>query len=177
MTNHSNDRKKNEMFLSWNIATSKSLINQIDISGNDYHISMLKNRLEVMKSYIGVDDFASLNTNSIRYKFISNYKDWGKEYYIIEDNKNGEKISLFAYVICCQKQRKFEIYKYEYKKEFWVKISKYSLDDFQYVQEKYRTSFGKGENENDIIVTHFKKGKVITSDYFLINSMKIINLK
>lgn len=171
-----NNQTKNDLFKSWNIETSNSLSNQIKAVENESKISMLKNRLESFKSYIGLQDFDSINVKSIRYKFLKDFKIWGKEYFIIEANESGEKVSLITYIISF-KNKSFRVFKYEYSQHVWKNVKQYSIKKFNYNKEEYSTPYGTGKNENDIIVTHVKDNKAVSSDYFLLTSMKLLKLK
>lgn len=171
-------KQVSEIFIAWNKATVKSLQCQIDLTTDQYQKSLYINRLDALKSYWAVNNVDLINENSIRYKFLNeNLRSWEKDFYIIEANDGGEKISLITYVIFPLKKDSSKILKYKYENKKWSKIEEYTVNsNFKFDKENYITKFGEGKNENDIIVTYIEHDTVVNSDFFLFLTMKNLEL-
>lgn len=166
------------IFKAWNIATSSSIGLSISLANNEQERLLYENRLKAFKSYLQIKKFEDIETNSIRYKLLSQKeKSWGEKFYIIEANESGEQISLISYIINVD-ENSSKVLKYEFKSEKWTKTNEYAISGkFEYNKKDYQTEFGKGANQDDIIVTYIKNDIVIDSDYFLFSSMKYLSLK
>lgn len=177
MKTHNIDIDK--IFQAWNVATSNSIRFEINIVNNERQRSLYENRLEALKSYLEIDDFQTLNNNSIRYKFLKeSLKNWNDAFYIIEANESGEQVSIISYILFPNKNDTSTIFKYEYKNNEWVKIDKYiKKNSFEFDKKKYSTTFGKGKNQNDITVTLIQNNQIVNSDFFLFSTMKLLDLK
>lgn len=164
-----------KIFKEWNLTTSKSISAQRELVSNETQKELYGNRLDALKSYLAIDDFSHFNDKSIRFKFLKNWsKDWGKDFYIIEANDSGEKTSILSYVVT-HFNKSSKVLKFKYFREKWMKVDEYNIStEFNYRRENYLTSFGNGQNENDIVVTHFGSGKILNSDFFLFSTMSLI---
>jgi len=177
MNRHNIDIDK--IFKDWNVATSNSILFGITSTNNEQQKALFENRLKALKSYLEINDFEMLNTNSIRYEFLKeSMKDWKDKFYIIEANKSGEQVSIVSYILLPNENSTSKILKYENKKGAWTKIEEYTANfSFEFEKKKYSTAFGKGENHNDVIVTFIENGHIISSDYFLFSTMKSLELQ
>ena len=172
------DDKIDEIFINWNIATSKSIQSQEDFTNNGYQKSLYKNRLEAFKAYIEVADFNQLNKKSIRCKLLDqNLDQWGDKFYIVEANESGERSRKLSYIIIPTAKNGTKIIQYEYQNAKWVKVKESAVGYiFKYDRERYIAPFGKAKNEDDVVVTYIENSKVICSDFFLIFTMKPLEI-
>lgn len=179
MNTHNKDIDIDKIFKEWNVATSNSIRFEISSTGNERQKSLYENRLVALKSYLEINDFQMLNNNSIRYKFLKeNMKSWNDKFYIIEANESGEQVSIISYILIPNQNKTSKIFKYEYKNGEWIKINGYVKSlPFDYDKIKYSTAFGKGKNQNDVIVTLIEKNHIISSDFFLFSTMKTLELE
>ena len=177
MNTHNKDIDK--IFKEWNVATSNSISFEIGSKSNERQKSLYENRLVALKRYLEINDFQVLNNNSIRYKFLKeSLKSWNDEVYIIEVNKSGEQIAIISYILIPNQNKTSTIFKYEYKNGAWIKINRYVKSlQFDYDKIKFSTAFGKGKNQNDVIVTLIEKNHIISSDFFLFSTMKTLELE
>ncbi|AOC96486.1 hypothetical protein BB050_03397 [Flavobacterium anhuiense] len=174
-----NNRNKNIdiFFRDWNIAISNSIVLQQESVSDEHQKFLYKNRLEAFKAQIRVTNDNQLNKNEIRYKFIKQYfTEFGQNtFYIIEANESGERRNIISYVVFPDSISKIIKYKYENAK--WEKIKEKEIGKkFEFDKNKYVTKFGEGKNENDVIVTHVENKRIISSDYFLLLTMKEIDI-
>lgn len=163
-----------KIFKAWNVQTSNSINFQITSAVDKQQKLLYENRLEAFKSYLEISNFNVINTESIRYKFLQEcIKDWSDKFYIIEANVSGEQVSIVSYILKPNKNNTSKIYKYEYKNGDWMKISEYLMDrSFELDRKKYSTIFGKGTNQDDVIVTSIENNNIISSDFYLFSTMK-----
>lgn len=166
-----------KIFINWNIATANSIQQQEKSINDEYQKSLYKNRLEAFKAYIGVDDLNQFNKTSIRYKLINKYfNDWGDKFYIVEANESGEKVNKISYIILPSGITS-KILKYTYGNGKWEKASEFmASSSFKFDRASYNAKFGEGKNENDITVTYIENGAIMTSDFFLLLTMKQIDI-
>lgn len=168
--------KIENIFKSWNIATSNSLKKHISATQDKQQKIYYENRLQTLKSYLKIANYNDINSNSIRYQLLQmKDQNWGKSFYIIEANESGEKVSIISYIVVTEKDNT-KIFKYEFSSSMWKKVGEY-ISNFKYKKGLYSTEFGKGQNQNDIIVTYVKYNKVISSDFFLFSTMKTLDLE
>lgn len=167
-----------EIFKTWNIATSKSIHLGINSTNNENQISLYKNRLEALKNYLAISDFQTINNNSIRYKFIKEtIRNWNHNFYIVEANESGEQISIISYILFPNQNGTTKVFRYEYKKGDWVKTEENTMNySFKFDRKTYSTTFGNGKNQNDVIITHIENNQIIGSDFFLFSTMKNLQL-
>ena len=50
-------------------------------------------------------------------------------------------------------------------------------NSFEFDRKKYSTTFGKGQNQNDVIITYVEHSIVVSSDFFLAFTMKALELR
>lgn len=174
-----NNLEIDKIFKAWNIATSNSILLEVNSTRNEKQRLLYENRLSALKSYLEIENFKKVNNNSIRYKFLKkSIKNWNDKFYIIEANQSGEQVSIITYILIPNKNNTYKIIKYEYKNNEWIKIDEYLENiPFKYNRIKYSTTFGKGNNQNDVIITFIKNKRVISSDFFLFSTMKTLELK
>lgn len=164
------------IFKSWNEATLNSLKIHISSTQNEQVKIYYENRYQILKSYLKIKNYNEINSNSIRYKLLQlKDQNWGKSFYIIESNESGEKVSVISYIVV-QENSNTKIYKYEFLSSKWRKIDEY-ISNFIYEKDLCSVEFGKGQNQNDIIVTYIKNNKVISSDFFLFSTITALDFK
>jgi|GEM_PF-5838089 len=95
---NNNENVTDRIFISWNIATSKSIsLQEKSTSSNENQKLLYKNKLDAFKAQMDVTNFNHLNKKSIRYKFLNQYlKEWDDKFYIVESNKSGEKNTIIS---------------------------------------------------------------------------------
>ncbi|MBP4139795.1 hypothetical protein EV143_11725 [Flavobacterium chryseum] len=175
---NNSENKTDKIFINWNIATANSMQLQEKSINDEYQKSLYKNRLEAFKSYIDVGDLNQLNKNSIRYKLLNQYlNDWDDKFYIVEANESGEIATKISYIILQNGTGTSKVLKYIYRNGKWEKAKEYAVSSsFKFDRESYNTKFGEGKNENDITVTYAENSTIISSDFFLLLSMKQIEI-
>lgn len=175
---NNSENKTDEIFINWNINTANSILLQEKSVNDEYQKSLYKNRLEAFKSYIGISDFKQLNRNSMRYKLVREYlNDWNNKFYIVEANESGEKVNIISYIILASDRSTTKILKYKYGSERWDKVEEYIVSsNFKFDRDSYITKFGAGKNDNDVTVTYIENKNIISSDFFLISTMKQIEI-
>jgi len=167
------------LFIAWNIASSNSIRSLITSTDNEREKALYKNRYEAFKNYLEINDFKTVNNNSLRYKLLKeSMKTWNDKFYIIEANELGEQVSIISYILFPYENNTSKIFKYEYKNDGWIKTDEYTKSvPFEYNKIKDTIDFGKGKNRNDVIVTLINKKKIISSDFFLFSTMKALEFK
>lgn len=167
-----------KIFKAWNVETSNSINFGITSTIDKQQKLLYENRLEALKSYLEISSFNVVNTKSIRYKFLKeSMKDWSDKFYIIEANVSGEQVSIVSYILKPNKNDTSKIYKYECKNGEWIKIGEYLMNrSFELDRKKYSVAFGKGTNQDDVIVTSIENNNITNSDFYLFSTMKTLEL-
>jgi hypothetical protein len=163
---------KDSIFVSWNKSTILSLRNSINQSSDNLEGELYKNRLVAFRSFLGIEDENKINTLSTRYTFLDefskNNNNKGKVY-VIETNRSGEESEIINYLISFKVKDLMHVDYYKFLKGKWVK--KYKTTNvnlkFEGNLSKYSTKFGKGFNQDDVIITEFINCKVKSSRYYL----------
>lgn len=164
-------------FINWNRATVQSLKMQKEIAADSLQKALYQNRLLSVKEYWGIRDIADLNGKSIRYKLlktvIAKSKGRKKGYYIIEANETGSKVLLRSFVLYPDTAGIVDIEFYNFVNGVWKKTGKATRDSFhlQVNLKNYKSQFGKGFNNDDIIISQFENGHVKESEYFLFETL------
>jgi hypothetical protein len=169
------------MFINWNTATILSLENQT----NEIKDGILKgryvNRLESIKEYWGIKEKNDVNINSIRYSFLKILlTDMNKNkdsIYVIEANTSGASVDIRNFLIHIDSNHKAIIEFYVFSNGNWIKKGGSILPDF-FLKGKlsdYITNYGKGFNEDDIIITNFYFNKSLKSEFFLYNTLSTLS--
>lgn len=159
-------------FINWNKATFESLNRQTQLAADSMQKAMYKNRLIAVKEYWRVRDLADFNDKSIRYKLLkavfAKHKDKKKSLYIIEANESGSKVLLRSYVLCIGSTGIVDVEFYDFFNDRWQKTGKFTKDNFKLQGDlkMYISKFGKGFNNDDIVVTKFENGRVKSRNIF-----------
>ncbi|MGL2993377.1 hypothetical protein [Flavobacterium sp. TSSA_36] len=163
--------KTDELFINWNKETVSSLksINET-LTEQNY----AKNRLEARFAYWEIKDESQLNRNSIRYTFLKilNKKIDSKDLVIIEADHSGEYYRIQNFVVYLNANNKLDLEIYRYDRNEGWKLEKIitSYDGkINSILEKNGKDF---INRDDIIVSHFELGKILSSEYFLFETLK-----
>ncbi len=163
--------KTDELFINWNKETVSSLksINET-LTEQNY----AKNRLEARFAYWEIKDESQLNRNSIRYTFLKilNKKIDSKDLVIIEADHSGEYYRIQNFVVYLNANNKLDLKIYRYDRNEGWKLEKIitSYDGkINSILEKNGKDF---INRDDIIVSHFEFGKIVSSEYFLFETLK-----
>jgi len=162
-----NKKSIDELFINWNKSTVASLKS---LKENEY----AKNRLESRLAYWKIHDENQLNSNSIRYSFLKilGKKINHKNCIIIEADNSGEYYLIQNFVVYEKSNDKIdiEIYRYDRSKGWILEKTVANFEEnFNAIFENKGTSF---INRDDIIISHFQHGEIISSEYFLFGTLK-----
>ncbi len=109
----------------------------------------------------------------IRYAFLQHIDTlftWiGQDWIVIEVINAGEVTRALGYLIHAQPGNKSKIIKNEFKYGKWWKLSENELDveTKSIIPSSQRLAYGKGRLQDDIVVSSFKSGKALRSEYYL----------
>lgn len=174
-------------FTSWNKATIASLRQQSKTKEQTKIIGYYKNRLDAFYAYIDIKSDSQLNKGSIRYKFLDLVKDklMKKDVFIIEANTSGEKVDIRTIVLYPTATNKMHIEVYRYSLQGWrwnTAIENYDLSA-DTILLNGRVKWAKGFNHDDVTISHFRNGKVQSSEFFLFGTLanekikKVVSLR
>jgi hypothetical protein len=168
-------------FVNWNKATIASL--RLQSTGDeqtrakDYY----KNRLAAFYAYIDIKTYSQINKESIRYKFlelVANQLETDNVF-IIEANNSGEHVDIRSVVVYPKVTNNVDVEIYRYNLQGWRKdtvIKNYALSiSNTFLNEKVK--WAKGFNQDDVTISHFQKGKVRASEFFLFGTLANENVK
>lgn len=166
-----NQQNINELFVNWNKATVASLKSIEETStGQKY----AKNRLEARFAYWKIKDENQLNSNSIRYAFLKTLDEKinRKNLIIIEADSSGEYYLIQNFVVYLNANKKLDIEIYRWHRNDGWKLEK-TITNYEgkinEILENKGTTFA---NRDDVIISHFKFGKIVSSEYFLFGTLK-----
>ncbi len=166
------------VFINWNISTFKSLDAQIQSSTDSVQKSNYENRRLTFNGYLDIEKVESVNTESLRYKFLRKIRLRNNErqnFYIIEANKSGMSMLLRNFVVQIGAAHKAEIVFFTYVNGKWQKQGLCKKDNFNIDNDLKSsiTEFGNGFNYGDIIVTKFENNLVKESQYYLYSTLSM----
>ena len=166
----------NSIFINWNIATLKSLKNQLELSKDSSTKNIYENRLLAFKSFIDIDKEEKVNRNSIRYKFIEELEKNAnsiKDFYVFEANTSGENVEIRNYVIYSDMANNASVDIYNFDNGKWIKNATSKTIDLQLDSnlKNYLVKFKTGFNKDDVIITHFKNNTISDSEYYLYTTL------
>lgn len=163
------------MFPKWNNATLYSLKENFQKAVGSKEKSLYDNRIASITAIWGIRE-DSLSTESIRWKFLDqikkelNCKD--ENWAIIEVMKSGERVRLVNYLICFKAQGEALVVEYNYQQSNWIKSNTKTMElSADEMSRNMRVPFGEGKFSHDVIVTNFKGGEIINSEYFLYSTL------
>ncbi|MEO7696913.1 MAG: hypothetical protein ABIS36_23300 [Chryseolinea sp.] len=155
------------LFVTWNKASIQSLKRQIRDTGDSEH--RYADELSAFKELLGIYSEKSINNNSIRYKFLTKIKatERSLDFFILESNRSGETIEIVNYVAYYEGTLVKKLFRYRYSNNRWI------LDIEKQIELEYERDFlrsmkkyGEGNNQENVIITKFSKGKVEMSEFF-----------
>lgn len=78
-----------------------------------------------------------------------------------------------SYVLCIGSTGIVDVEFYDFFNDRWQKTGKFTKDNFKLQGDlkMYISKFGKGFNNDDIVVTKFENGRVKESEYFLYGTL------
>jgi len=166
----------NSLFCNWNKASIQSLRNSVNETTNYDAKRLQENRLLELPITLEIS-IDSLNKKSRRWKFIEQISrdfNWdGKNWIVIEVTRSGERLMILNYLIYYDNSRKTTVIKYEYNKGERQKEKEEILQlkgkDFNL--EGMKVPYGTGNYPHDVIISNFKSGTVLHSEYFLPTSL------
>ncbi|SFD51297.1 hypothetical protein SAMN05518672_102249 [Chitinophaga sp. CF118] len=159
------------LFYKWNKATLRSLENSLSNAAIVGEKELYQNRLEAEPVYWDIET-DSMNKESIRWKFLEQIcKEFNPEnnnWTVVEVVKSGEVVRIINYLICYDSSGA-KIITYRYLIGGWSRVEERYADikmrDLALTTA--RVSFESGSNNYDAIVTNFKSGSILQSEYFL----------
>jgi hypothetical protein len=164
-------------FVSWNKDTFKSLESHIKLKSQNLQDSLYKNRILTLTGYWGIENLEDINRQSIRYSFLSKLfpdrKNENIDFYVVEANRSGESVQLRNFFFYIDSSHTAYIEFYVFLKNRWDRVGEAKINNF-YVAESLKSDFvefGKGNNDDDVIVTKFHQGKIKESEYYLISTL------
>ena len=170
------------IFIQWNKLTLLSIDKKHDTQKDLKLKSYYQNRKEAFKAFLGFDTSKPIDTSSTRLTFLKKYigSFTDKDIWIIEANVSGERIYIQNYVVIFKALDNVEVYKYQWEKDTkWILSDSTKQLSFKYEADiaKLVTEFGKGFNNDDVIITHIYNGNIQSSEYFLFATLKDNGLK
>lgn len=163
------------VFVNWNKCTLHSLTEQINNSNDSAENNLYENRILSFKALVGIVNEEDVNVNSIRYQFFKQVDKSSKvktDFYVIEANRLGERVEILNYILY-PNINNTRISVYSFKGGTW--IQKDTVLNFHVSinndLKTYKTMFGLGFNQDDIIITHFSNSKPIASQYYLFSTL------
>ncbi|MFV5697885.1 hypothetical protein ACM55H_05910 [Flavobacterium sp. ZT3R17] len=163
--------KTDELFINWNKETVSSLKSiKETLTEQNY----AKNRLEARFAYWEIKDESQLNRNSIRYTFLKilNKKIDSKDLVIIEADNSGEYYRIQNFVVYLNANNKLDLDIYRYDRNEGWKLEKIITNYDGKINSILENKGKYFINRDDIIVSHFELGKIVSSEYFLFETLK-----
>jgi hypothetical protein len=157
----------------WNSKTVSSINSLIKASPDNWERKMYRGKLTEFKYYVkqkGSD--ASIRSKLLKSINVIIPKNIG-EFYIVEANQSGESVKIRAFLIYVTRDGLTHVRKFTYNKDQWI-WSKLHLDKKVQVRSnlsKYRLRFDLGFNDDDVVISHFVKGRVMDSQYYLYGTL------
>jgi hypothetical protein len=162
------------IFITWNKSTLRSLKDRILIASSTDEKELSRNRIDTRKAYLQITNEDQANKSSIRYKFLdklSQIQPNQKNFFIVEADQSGETSEKRSYVVNIHERKVVHVYDFVSGK--WVEHS--VTQDFDFTISKnlndYRVDYLSGFNSNDVIITLFENGKVVSSQHFIPTTM------
>jgi hypothetical protein len=165
-----------ELVNEWNKMTISSLETQFRMPTDNANKRKYKELLLTTPLYLGYIKGTSTQ-KSIRYGLIKDilskkYRD----FYILEANRSGEQVEIVSYLITMENKSAVVLI-YDYLGGKWVLspktqrcIVKLSTD-----RGKQIVKWGDGVNKDDVILSKFIDGKIVSSEYYLDHTLSGIN--
>jgi hypothetical protein len=170
---------KDTIFKTWNKATLQSLSKQGESTKDSVEMSLYENRILAFKAFVDINSAEDVNVNSIRYQFVQTIGEDNnqKDFYIIEANRSGERVEIRNYIVYPKAANKAEVNVYNFIDRKWVKSSISKEINFPLTDSlaSYRTKFGLGFNQDDVIITRVKDNTVTASEYYLYTTLTDID--
>ena len=163
------------LFINWNKVTIASLRLQSAGEKQERVRDYYKNRLAAFHAYIDIKTDSQLNKSSIRYEFLNKIKGQlkKKDIFIIEAPTSGERVEIRNFVLYPRGINKADVEVYHYNLQGWEK-GKVTKDYQQTIDTtllNHRVKWPNGFNHDDIIISHFQKGQVSASGFFLFGTL------
>lgn len=166
-------------FVNWNKATLVSLERQLQSSADSMQKALYENRLLTIKGYWDIENIEAVNNKSIRYELLKtvfvNLGNKQNGLYIVEANESGSKVLLRSYVLHRNANNEGEVEFYDFINGGWKITGKFKLDNL-YLQadlKGYISPFGKGFNDEDVVITEFENGRLKESEYYLYSTLSM----
>jgi hypothetical protein len=126
------------------------------------------------KAYLEIDNPDHINRSSIRYQFLSKLMEKGgieKDFYVIEANQSGEIVEIRSYVIYLDSSHVVDVFDFSSGK--WAKHTLNQEVDVTLSDnlKDYRSEFRAGFNRNDVVITFFHKSEMVSSEYYLYETL------
>ncbi len=165
------------LWTKWNVITLESLNNQINKAKNEKEKFMYENRKSAFKTFMSIPNNGKTNTNSIRFQFLKTIYDKRtlvNDFFVVEANQSGERMEIRSFLILTNKNKLDSAVFYSFDDGRWKEMSSKSLSSIYNGREKLdlkRTTYGEGFNNDDIIVSHFDKENIKSSEFYLFGTI------
>lgn len=144
---------------------------------------MIQNRKAALFNFLNLDDTSKNKAqNSIRFSFwetmISEEEKNIPNKLLIETTHEGYTVSYRNYLVWEESPAKTRVEFYTFLENKWVKMGGLTLNyptKINYPLSAYDTTFGKGKNLTDIILTKIENNKVINSEFYLFSTLSSAN--
>lgn len=150
--------------------TLSSVENQERLAVDDKIKNRYLNNLFALSSYL--NQGGSI-LKSIRYPVLKDILTRRhKNFYIIEANKSGEQIEITSYLVIMTKASA-AILVYDYLAGKWVFAGNYKKGSLRFKPNlaDELTEYGRGVNNDYVVISKFINGEVVGSQYFLENTL------
>lgn len=165
--------QESTMFTRWNSETIASLKNQLRVAkGDTQYVRRIAIRIDAFKSYLGIEDESELNRESIRFKFLNTLRQESllpRDFCLAEIRSAGERVIIKNLLFEKLGADSLKIIEFDYMEEDWKKIEERKVRRWEFKSPLVleRVPFGKGGNPDDVIITRFRKFKILESEYFI----------
>lgn len=165
--------KIDSIFVKWNKKTLQSLEQQKISVTDDKQKILYENRQRSIKAYWEINSVENLNENSIRYQFLKTvfvkYNNKDSILFTLEANESGYMVTLRNFVAYIDSPNTAKIDFYTFENGKWELKGRSKIKGFFYEENlnAYLSDFGKGFNQDDIIITKFACNSPVKSEYFL----------
>ena len=165
------------VFIGWNKATFQSLKQQIASPNGIKKSSLYENRLVGLKAYLEIDSIGSFNRKSIRYEFLntlfSECNCEKSDLYIIEADEEGYMMTIRNFVVYLDSMHIPNVEFYTFIDGKWDLKGSGQINSFIAKNDlkEYVVDFGRGFNNDDVIITRFENAKAKESEYYLLYTL------
>lgn len=162
-------------FIMWNKVTIASLQQQSTSDERKDVKKNYKNRLAAFYAYIDIKGSGQLNKVSVRYRFLELVKNKleAKDVFVVETTTSGEEVNIRNVALYPTDSSKTDVETYLYTLDGWRKDA--TFKDYSLLVDatslNLRVKWAKGINNDDVTISHFQKGKIKSSEFYLFGTL------